>query len=68
MKPTIEPYSPLFPHRRERHMQRLSWLIAAALVSVMLWWSACMIYQGLQVTNSFTAAYERVISAVSGEK
>ncbi len=68
MKPTIEPYSPVCPDLREQCFQRVSWLIAAALVSAMLWWSACMIVQGLQVTNPLSAILTRVVSAVSGGK
>ncbi len=68
MRPTIEPYSPLIPHRRERARLKIESLIAAGLVSAMLWWSACMIVQGLAVTNPLTGILTRVISAVSGEK
>ncbi len=45
MRPTIEPYSPFCPSRRERRHLRIEWLIAAAAVSAMLWWTGWLILQ-----------------------
>ncbi len=45
MRPINEPYSPIFPHRRERARLKIESLIAAGLVSAMLWWVGWIILQ-----------------------
>ncbi len=56
------------PSPKPRHQYEFVWLLAAAAVSVMLWWSVSMIVQGLQVTDPLTGILTRVVSAVSGGK
>ncbi len=47
---------------KRRHQYQFVWLIAAGLVSAMFWYSGWLLYR------SFGETYERVVSAVSGEK
>jgi hypothetical protein len=47
---------------------RIEWIVAAGLVSAMLWFCGWLIYQGLQVTNPLTLVYQRVVAVVSGGK
>ncbi len=65
--PINETYSPFTPSRREQRRQRIAWLIAAGLVSAMMWFVAvCLFHIGYEVGLSVGETYERVVSAVGG--
>ncbi len=66
MKPITEPYT-LNPIRREKHVQRLSWLIAAGLVSAFMWWLGWCIVTAWSAGNpGFNDVYNFILARVTG--
>ncbi len=67
IRPVItEPYT-LNPIRRAKHMQRLSWQIAAGLISALMWWLGWAIYQAWSAgIPGFRDIVDFIASRVSG--
>ncbi len=66
MEPITEPYT-LNPIRRAKHVQRLSWLIAAGLVSAFMWWLGwCIVTAWCAGNPGFREVVDFIASRVSG--